>query len=139
MSGATSATFTSSTLVNGQIVSCMVTSSLLCAAPRNNLSGGFTVKIAAGIEETLPNGNKMVLIPNPNRGSFVIMGDAAGEQLHISVVNVLGQEVYAKDVATVNGKLNTGVELPGNIAPGMYLVSVISGSHRVIFHVAIEK
>lgn len=138
--GATSATFTSSTLVNGQIVSCMVTSSLLCATPRNNLSGGFTVKITAGIEETMPDGNKMILIPNPNRGSFVIMGDAATEEpIRISVVNVLGQEVYAKDVATVNGKLNTGVELLGSIAPGMYLVSVVSGSHRVVFHVAIEK
>lgn len=142
ISGATNMTFTTNSLSNGQVVSCMVTSSLLCASPRTTTSAGFTVNITTGIEQAMQNGNKLILSPNPNNGKFAISGKIAAlitESVQVSVINMLGQEVFSTSTSATSNELNMPVVLPSNIAPGMYLVSVKIGEQKVMFHVSVEK
>ncbi len=142
ITGATNMTYTTSSLSNGQVVSCMVTSSLLCASPRTSTSAGFTVRITTGIEQTMKDGNKLILSPNPNNGKFAITGKIAtmvSEPLQLSVINMLGQQVHRATVASTNNDVNIPVALPNDIAPGMYLVSVQIGTQKVVFHVSVDK
>ena len=139
--GATLVTYTTSTLSNGQTVSCMVTSSLLCATPKSAPSNGVTIAVTTGIKQVMGDGVSVILTPNPNNGSFSISGDgfAAGEQVSLSVVNMLGQQVYSSIADVVNGRIDTHISLPADIAPGMYLVSVKSGTSSGVFHVSVNK
>jgi Zn-dependent metalloprotease len=142
--GATNITYVSSSLTAGQVVSCKVTSSLICASPHIVLSGGITVKTATGGTGVsgIDGGNALTLLPNPNKGVFTIAGAtglANGESITISVVNMLGQEIYTKATEASNGTLNQEVTLPHNIAAGMYIVSVTSGQLRQVFHVSVDK
>ncbi len=142
ITGATNMTYTTSSLSNGQIVTCMVTSSLLCASPRTTTSAGFSVNITTGIEQTMNDGNKLVLSPNPNNGRFAITGQLSSivsDPIRVSVVNMLGQTVFSGATLTPSSELNMPVVLPSNIASGVYLVSVQVGEQKVVFHVAVEK
>jgi hypothetical protein len=142
ITGATNMTYTTSSLSNGQVVSCMVTSSLLCASPRISTSAGFTVSITTGIEQTMKDGNKLILSPNPNNGQFAITGKmlaSVSEPLQVSVINMLGQQVYATTVIATNTDVNIPVALPNDVVPGMYLVSLQIGTQKVVFHVSVDK
>jgi Secretion system C-terminal sorting domain len=64
--------------------------------------------------------------PNPNNGSFTITAAELGAQpVQITVLNTLGQEVYAASVNTVAGELNQNVAL--NLNAGIYIVKVAQG------------
>ena len=57
----------------------------------------------------------------------------------IVVTDMLGQSVYSNSVFAGSGNLNERVDLANNIASGMYLVTVTSGEHHVVFHVVVDK
>jgi hypothetical protein len=52
---------------------------------------------------------------------------------------MLGQQVYSSIADVVNGRIDTHISLPADIAPGMYLVSVKSGTSSGVFHVSVNK
>ena len=87
------------------------------------------------------NGYAFTLQPNPNKGEFTISGTAVqgDEQLNIVVTDVLGQTVYTGNTTAQNGSVNAHVALANTVANGMYLVSLTSGSDRVVFHVVINR
>ena len=51
----------------------------------------------------------------------------------------LGQVVYKSKFAAVAGKINEEVQLGNNLANGMYMLNLISGTESKIFHVVLEK
>jgi bacillolysin len=140
--GATSITFTTNTLTNGQYVFCKVTTSLLCATPRITMSGGIEVKTATTGIDGMNTSRILSVVPNPNKGVFVITGNTSNmnlDEVQITVVNMLGQEVYRSAAKKVNGMINEEVSLPVNIASGMYIISVTSGALHEVFHVTVDK
>ena len=143
ISGANASIYVTRTLGAGDVISCRVTSSDVCATPSTVTSGGITVTVHAnGVAQISEQGNTFVLMPNPNKGEFTISGSLAGqdnEQLSIVVTNVLGQTVYTGNTTSQNGKVDASVTLGSTVANGMYLVSLTSGNDRVVFHVVINR
>ena len=74
-------------------------------------------------------------------GSLTIRGSlkSGGDNVTIVVTDMLGQSVYSNSVFAGSGNLNERVDLANNIASGMYLVTVTSGEHHVVFHVVVDK
>ncbi len=73
----------------------------------------------------------VVVIPNPNKGAFMINGRTGNglmnvgtgyEDLLIVVTDVTGREVYRRAATIYNGRINEDVVLPGGIAAGTYLL-----------------
>ena len=143
--GANTAIYVTRTLAAGDIISCRVTSSDVCATPNTNTSAGVTVVVhpnGTGVATVSANGYTFTLQPNPNKGEFTINGTLAAqgdEQLNIVVTDVLGQAVYTGNTTAQNGSVNAHVTLANTVANGMYLVSLTSGSDRVVFHVVINR
>ncbi len=142
VAGANSITFTSSTIANGQVVTCEVTSSYICSLPRTVMSGGYTVSVASGVADVTNGISKLSIIPNPNNGVFTLsgsIGSMSGTELTVSVTNVLGQEVYNKTI-TVNGdRVEEPIVLPSNTASGIYLLSVIADGVKSVYPVSVRK
>ena len=142
VAGATNSIYITNTLVNGQVVSCMVTSSEPCVHPHTKLSSGITVIVwPVGIQQ-LHNNSNFTLLPNPNKGEFTIEGilnDPADEQVSIVITNMIGQTIYRETVNSGNGRLSKQIVLDNSIADGMYIVSITSGTDHAVFHMVVGK
>lgn len=140
LSGATSATVTISTLSSTDLVTCRVTSSELCASPASGISTPVHVNITTGIEN-VNAGNKFMLMPNPNNGTFTIKGalNTSDDKIAIKVTNMLGQVVYLAEAAVHNGKVNETISLNQSLAAGVYMVNITSAGANAVFHVVINR
>jgi Zn-dependent metalloprotease/uncharacterized protein YjdB len=140
--GATGSVFITSTLTNGQVVSCEVTSSNPCVFPRTELSIGDTISVWATGVRSVNNHNSIELLPNPNNGAFTLKGKLNGaseEKVNIIVSDVLGQKVYQSDASVLNGILNEKIMLDNVLANGMYTVTVTTGAGSVVFRMILDK
>jgi hypothetical protein len=82
------------------------------------------------------------LVPNPNKGIFMINGTFATTsdlEVTVEVTNVLGQVVYSSNVMTHNGIIDEKVQLNNSIANGMYVVSIRSANESKVFHMVVEQ
>src|SRR6185437_10448630 len=128
-------------LVEGQLITCAVTSSDLCAFPATGMSNGIKVHVGTGVK-SINAFNDFTLIPNPTKGTFTISGtlkNRLDNNVNIVITDMLGQTIYKDAVLADNGNLNTLVTLPGSLANGMYLVSLTSGEDHMVFHVILDK
>ncbi len=140
--GETGSIFVTSTLVDGQLVTCAVTSSDPCAFPNTGISNGIKVLVGTGIKDAINTINNFTLVPNPNKGVFTINGilrNPADNRVSIIITDMLGQAIYKETAEAHNGNLNERITLAGSIASGIYLVSITSGEDHVVFQVVIDK
>ncbi len=123
--------------------------SLTCAVTSNGTCGGVTVMRSVVVRvgsnvgtQTISgiNGN-MIVIPNPNKGTFNVTGDlgtSSDEELTLEVTDLLGHSIYNNKVMAKGGSVSVNVQL-GNVANGMYILSVRSEAGSKVFHVVVEQ
>jgi hypothetical protein len=68
------------------------------------------------------------VFPNPAKGGKFTIEANTSENTHMEVYNIAGQLVYRRDIAPQNGTINERIEMSPNIATGMYIVQLRSGS-----------
>jgi hypothetical protein len=82
------------------------------------------------------------LVPNPNKGAFTlrgVVGNACSDDVIVEVTNMLGEIVYKDKIQSQNGIVDQHINLGGNLANGMYLLNIRSGSSSNVFHFVIEQ
>ncbi len=92
-----------------------------------------TITINVGVPGTTTLSD-LTLAPNPNNGSFTLkgnIGDEAGNDAEINVVNAIGQVVYSKKAGVSNGELDEYISMQ-NAAAGMYILSVKTGTGNAV-------
>jgi subtilisin-like proprotein convertase family protein len=137
--GATNATYISNNFSNNDSVSCRVTGSGAC---------GYTT-FNSVILNVLPNGvaqatraSDIMLLPNPNKGMFIIKGSLASEndeEVYVEVIGMLGQKVYSGKTIAKNGKINEQVQLSNTLANGMYMLNIHTTTEHKVFHFVLEQ
>lgn len=71
---------------------------------------------------------RVELFPNPNTGSFsVIVHSSVDQEIHLNIINVLGQTVFEVDTRT-NRQNGISIDLPG----GVYTLTAINGSGKSV-------
>jgi len=140
VTGATNATFIDSNFSypNSDSVSCMVTSNGVCHTVAHQWL--YITVTTVGVNQ-LATGSDINVVPNPNKGEFTVKGSlgAIDEEVSLEMTNMLGQVVYKNKVTARNGKLNEHVRLGSNVANGMYMLSLHSGTENKVFHIVIEQ
>ncbi|WP_276132275.1 T9SS type A sorting domain-containing protein [Polluticoccus soli] len=123
--GATSNTWSANNLADNDEISCAIISSAWCANPANDESNKIAVHIKTGVNDIAGNSFYRVY-PNPAANELTIEG-AAGMQ--VSILNVLGQEVYSGVMTTVKDVINIS-----QLAPGHYVLQLLGadGSRSVV-------
>ncbi len=141
--GATNPTYVTSSLVDGDMIKCSVTSSDICATPATGFSVGYKVRVGGtGVKVVLNEAGNFSLVPNPTAGVFTISGElksAVDDRVGIVVTNMLGQVVYKTVDIAENGNLDKKVALGSDIANGTYLVTVTSGEDHAVFHLVLNR
>ncbi len=138
--GANQPVYANSTYRNGDSVTCQVISDGMCSG----LLGFNSVIVHVsdvGVAQ-VTSAADVELMPNPNRGSFAIKGSLGAtneEEVAITITDMLGQVVYTNKAISYGGSINQQVNLGGNIANGMYLLTLDSASADKVFHVVITE
>ncbi|NDC41176.1 MAG: T9SS C-terminal target domain-containing protein [Chitinophagia bacterium] len=142
--GATSSTFTTNTLSNGQVVRCRVASGERCVTPTTVTSAGITMLVSTGIQQVGTGADVVTIEPNPNTGNFYVSGSfavAGNTEVSIKLTNLLGQVVYQSVAQATNGALHEPVMLGNNLASGVYIatVTVKETGKAYLFQVVVGK
>jgi len=137
--GANLPVFSYSNFMNNDSVTCQVLSSGGCSG----LLGFNSVRIhvfGTGISQ-VGNEADIRLIPNPNKGNFTVkgsLGAATNGDVALEITNMTGQTVYTATLQARNGELNDHIT-PGNLANGMYLLTLRSAGETKVFHMVVEQ
>ena len=100
------------------------------------------------IQQTSGGAGNFRLIPNPNNGTFSVMGNGMvkGAWYNIEITDMLGQIVYKRHIHAANADIDEQVALGNSVANGMYLLRLSSddssganGTVNAIFHFVVGK
>ncbi|MES2702353.1 MAG: Ig-like domain-containing protein [Bacteroidota bacterium] len=142
---ATNATFSYSTFANGDSVTCEVTGTGMCGMKAFNsiiMTVGPDGAIAPTGVATVTGASDVRLIPNPNKGQFSVKGTLtvkADQEVNIEITNMLGQTVYHSKVTARNGNIDEQLQLDNTLANGMYMLNMITGNEKKVFHFVLEQ
>ena len=81
------------------------------------------------------------ILPNPNNGTFTVKGKlAAGNgEASLKITDMLGQTVYQGVIKTQDGTFSELIKLGNDLANGIYILNVNTGSEHSVFHFVIRK
>ena len=118
IAGAVNSTWTTSSLNDGDIITCKVTCADTCPQPRVVTSSPITMTVLASVRETSVM-QDIKLYPNPNKGSFTIRGinNSVKDPVSVQILNMYGQVVYKTRLTPANNSINMG-----NVPPGIYIL-----------------
>ena len=105
-----------------------------------NDGGSITTIVTPVVVSAVPA--NLSIAPNPNKGTFTVkgtLGTVSDEQATLEVTDVLGQVLYTSKVQSHGGRINETVTLANNLANGMYMLNVKSGTEKITFHFVIEQ
>jgi hypothetical protein len=134
VAGATTSVFTSSSLVNGDSVTCMVTKISSCA-PASGF-GSVLMRTTTGVSGVTFTNSDIRLLPNPNTGDFVIrgtVGNADDQDFVAEITDMLGQVIYKDNVSAHSGNINQHISLSNTLANGMYMLTLRSATESKVF------
>ncbi len=140
IAGATNATFAGQSYFNGDSVVCVVTASGPCGG--NSASKSIIISLlGVSVKQLNASGADIMLVPNPNNGSFSLkgtLGTSSNEEVNVEITNMLGQVIYTGKILPSNGSIDQKITL-SNIANGMYLLNLGTGAERSVFHFVIAQ
>ena len=138
--GATLPFYTNNNFADLDSVYCVASTTGVCAGVTG--SAGIRMYVSnVGVQQVNNNGSDVQLIPNPNKGTFILkgtLGTTVDEEVTIEITNMLGQNIYNNKANVHNGSINEKIQL-GNIANGMYLLNLHTENGNQVFHMVVEQ
>lgn len=122
-------------------VACVVTSSDVCHGV-SSFDWVFITIHATGVGVTTNAAADLRLQPNPNKGTFSVIGSlgaTADQEVTMEVTDMLGQIVYKNLILAKRGRMDERVQLGANLANGMYMLSLKAANLSKVFHFVVEQ
>lgn len=136
--GATSNVYITNELNTGDSISCEVTNTDECSGISVFDYIIVTVGDNVGVQTPVALGD-VVLSPNPNTGIFTIKGTVKSDEVYLDVTDMLGKTIYRRQVTPVGGMLEQRVEMPADIANGLYLLNITGGGAKRSIHFSVQR
>ena len=138
MPGATNSVYITNNLYTGDSVNCMVTNTDQCSGVSVFNSVKVTVAGNVGVN-TIGSNEDIMLLPNPNNGTFTIKGSLATSDgsLTVEITDMAGRSVYHDLTELSNGAINKQVSTEG-LPAGMYLLQLRNSAISKTLHFVIE-
>jgi hypothetical protein len=133
VNGATSSTFSTSALKNGDSVNLVLTAVDSCIKPGTATSNMIIVTLAVGVKNVEETVTDIRLVPNPNNGNFTLRGTLLPgtnpKDAYVEVLNALGAVIYKEALPVTNNKFEQQIQLNDKIANGLYMVRINIAGH----------
>ena len=135
--GTNSSTYTTTSLTNGQIVKCTLTSSETCVSKKDATSNSITMTVTkskdslSSIDQTDEFYSDFNLYPNPNDGNFTLSFNVIlPSTFLLDIRNILGQLIYQESVSNFKGTYSKQMNV-SNYGKGIYVVVLTDANNRV--------
>ena len=139
--GATSTRFATPYITNFDSVSCVVTTH--GNACEGVASFNWIIMEVGPLDVNLVNSGKSAiqLIPNPNKGEFVITGKiiSGAKEVELQITDVVGQVVYSDAAMITAGELKKNIYLNSNLANGIYLLHIKSANENNVISFSVNR
>jgi hypothetical protein len=119
VAGATSATWSSSALVDMDKVSCKLGCGDTCATPKDTLSNKLTMHVSLSVDNLSGGNRQLAIYPNPNNGHFTIKLNGITSVSKAEIMDMTGRFIYAQYL-----KANTDHIDLNNAPDGLYLLRI---------------
>lgn len=91
-------------------------------------------KTSVGVEE-LADGSQLDVYPNPVVNDLKLdINTARAQEVGVKILNVNGQQVFERNIGTINGASNVRLDVSG-LAKGVYFVNVTLGEEVVVYRI----
>lgn len=133
VSNATNSTYTTSALVNNDVIGVSMTSNKPCVNPTTIAANPVSVHVNVGVNNINKTLQSVSIYPDPNNGTFTLQGTISGTQetqVAVSVLDIMGRVLYTGVVPVHNNVFNDGIALNGNVPNGMYMVHLVCGNEN---------
>ena len=140
VTGANTATFTTTSLLDNDVVSCAVSSASGCSD--YTISGRVVIHMGTDDIRTVTSGAFIAIRPNPNAGQFNLVGftgSVTDQDINVEVTDMIGQVVYKDNLSAKNGRINQQLTLASTLVNGMYILNLHTASGDKIIHFVIER
>lgn len=119
-----------SAVFNGPAGICYDAAGHLIIADANNRVVRGLGLTGTGVQNIPVTGAQIKIIPNPNTGVFELSGaiNDNSKEITVSIVNVLGREVYHAPISVNNGAVTGRIILDKNLPGGVYYCRVMGGA-----------
>lgn len=139
ITGATSAIWRSTTLVDADAITCVIKCGDSCPEPRIIVPNTITMNVAMSADD-IKQDSHIAIHPNPNNGSFrlhITTKQEYEQPTSIEISDMLGRRIYTDAI-----KLNVGHTMKDihlrNISSGIYLMKVLIDNRMQVIRVSIE-
>ncbi len=139
---ATDKYYITNSLVNKDSVSCVVTtgSGSACEGIKG-FSWMVMVVAPESVTQTANGFESLLLVPNPNSGTFTVRGNAglAEDHADLEITDAVGRMMKTETVPAPNGRLEQVVTLPANTPAGVYFLKITAGDANAVIRFVVEK
>lgn len=139
--GTGGATFTTSSISNGDVFRCILTVTPECGTAFSDTSNSITIAVAGARQsntttgvEGEPYGASLKVFPNPVHDQINIeASEIQNGALHVSVFDQTGRVVFAKEIQVTDSRLQESIDMQ-SMPVGMYIISLTdqSGKNMVV-------
>ena len=84
-----------------------------------NTVGTIEPAVVTKVDNFITNSNLLSVFPNPTKGEFQLQLDGLNSDANLTIANMNGQQVFEKDIATDNEKINVS-----KLSAGIYFLKV---------------
>jgi hypothetical protein len=140
--GATNSVYITNNLHTGDSVNCEVVNTDQCSGVSVFSYIHIIIGNNVGVHDLAGQGSNVMLVPNPNNGSFHVKGNIAGVvngNIDVQVTDMLGKAVYMGKAGVVNGVVDSELQLGDDLANGTYLLTIRNGEEQNTMHFTLQR
>ncbi len=122
------------------MVRCEVTGISICGGTTRYGEVVIADTIGVSVQQVGAGAYDLKLTPNPNNGAFSIKGAVGSDEPStISISNMLGEIIYKKNIIPQKGRVNEQIQLGTDIANGMYILNLSTGTANTVIHFVVGQ
>jgi hypothetical protein len=126
--GATLDSLVDNSLVNNDVVDCIVTTTERCINVQTIVSNFITITAPLGVNEYTGVFENLKIYPNPVQRNFMLSGNLnftdGSKELEIDVVTTAGAIIEHRVINVTDHQFSESFTLPENISPGLYMINL---------------
>ncbi len=143
IAGATDSVYNSSTLVDGDQITCVSESNLPCVWNKDVVSNIIVMRVTLGLGQLNNLIGDIRLFPNPNNGVFSISGCMApsfsGADVAIQLLDMPGKILQEEHASLQHGEFVKQIHLDPSLTNGVYLLRISAAGTSQTLRFVIER
>lgn len=143
IAGATDSVYNSSTLVDGDQITCISESNLPCVWNKDVVSNIIVMRVALAVGQLSNTIRDIRLFPNPNNGVFTLSGNIDpsfnGTDVSIQLLDMPGKILQEEHASLQHGEFIRQIQLDPSLTNGVYLLRISAGEASRVLRFVMER